>query len=76
MSVYDTIIRESAPQHYHVSASDVLDIQDTTSATEIVRALRRKLPGFLDSERKVNAIKAKFVREFEFVWKPERTHSG
>ena len=76
MSVYDTIITESAPQHYHLSASDVLDIQDTTSATEIVRALRRKLPGFLDSERKVNAIKAKFVREFEVVWKPERTHSG
>ena len=50
MSVYDTIITESAPQHYHLSASDVLDIQDTTSATEIVRALRRKLPGFLDSE--------------------------
>jgi len=67
MSVYDTIIRESAPQHYHLSASDVLDIQDTTSATEIARALRRKLPGFLDSERKVNAIKAKFVREFDIV---------
>ena len=30
----------------------------------------------MDSERKVNAIKAKFVREFEVVWKPERTHSG
>lgn len=76
MSVYNTIITESAPQHFHLSASDVLDIQDTTSATEIVRALRRKLPGFLDSERKVNAMKAKFVREFEVVWKPERTHSG
>jgi len=48
MSVYNTIITESAPQHYHLSASDVLDIQDTTSATEIVHALRRKLPGFLD----------------------------
>ncbi|XP_068697190.1 uncharacterized protein [Montipora foliosa] len=76
MSVYNTIITGSAPQHFHLSASDVLDIQDTTSATEIVRALRRKLPGFLDSERKVNAMKAKFVREFEVVWKPERTHSG
>ena len=76
MTVYETIINESAPQHYHLSASDVLDIQDTTSATEIVRALRRKLPGFLDSERKVNAMKAKFVQEFEVIWKPERTHSG
>ena len=76
MSVYDTIMTESAPHHYHLSASEVLDIQDTTSSTEIVRALRRKLPGFLDSERKVNAIKTKYVREFEVVWKPERTHSG
>ena len=64
MTVFETIITESAPQHFHLSASDVLDIQDTTSATEIVRALRRKLPGFMDSERKVNAMKAKSVREF------------
>ena len=76
MTVYDTIITESAPQHYHLSASDVLDIQDTTSPTEIICALRRKLPGFLDSERKVNTMKAKFVKEFEVVWKPERTNSG
>ena len=75
-TVYDLIITESAPRYYHLSASDVLDIQDTTSATEIVRALRRKLPSFLDSERKVNAIKAKFVKEFDVMWKPERTHSG
>ena len=64
MTVFETIITESAPQHFHLSASDVLDIQDTTSATEIVCALRRKLPGFMDSERKVNAMKAKSVREF------------
>ena len=76
MTFYDTIIVESAPYHYHLSASDVLDIQDTTSATEIVRALRRKLPGFLDSERKVNGVKAKYMKEFEILWKPERTHSG
>ena len=76
MTVYDTIIVESAPYHYHLSASDVLDIQDTTSAREIVRALRRKLPGFLDSERKVNGVKAKYMKEFEILWKPERTHSG
>lgn len=76
MTVYETIINESAPQHYHLSYSDVLDIQDTTSATEIVRTLRRKLPGFLDSERKVNTMKNKFVQEFEVLWKPERTHSG
>ena len=76
MTVFETIITESAPQHFHLSASDVLDIQDTTSATEIVRALGRKLPGFMDSERKVNAMKAKFVREFEVIWQPKRTHSG
>ena len=64
MTVFETIITEFAPQHFHLSASDVLDIQDTTSATEIVCALRRKLPGFMDSERKVNAMKAKSVREF------------
>ncbi|CAH3163305.1 unnamed protein product, partial [Porites lobata] len=69
-------ILASAPYHYHLSTSDVLDIQDTTSATEIVRALRRKLPGFLDSERKVNGVKAKYMKEFEILWKPERTHSG
>ena len=76
MSLYDTIIAEHAAQHFHLSASDVLDIQDTTSPTEIIRALRRKLPGFMDSERKVNTMKAQFVKEFEVVWKPERTNSG
>ena len=76
MSVFDLIITESTPQHNHWFASEVLDIQDTTNATEIVPALRRKLPGFLGSERKLNAIKAKFVREFEVAWKRERTHSG
>jgi len=76
MSLYDTIIAEHAAQHFHLSASDVLDIQDTTSPTEIIRVLRRKLPGFMDSERKVNTMKAQFVKEFEVVWKPERTNSG
>ena len=76
MTVFETIITESAPQHFHLSVSDVLDIQDTTSATETVHALRRKLPGFMDSERKVNAVKAKCVREFEVIWQPKRTHSS
>lgn len=30
----------------------------------------------MDSERKVNTMKAKFVREFEVIWQPKRTHSG
>lgn len=76
MTVYDTNVVESAPYYYHLGASDALDIQDTTSATEIVRALRRKLPGFLDFQRKVNGVKAKYMKEFEILWKPERTHSG
>lgn len=42
----------------------------------MIRALRRRLPRFFDSERKVNSLKVKFRREFEVVWKPERTHSG
>ena len=46
MSVYDRILTEAAPQHYHLSAFEVLNIQDTTSATEIIRTLRRKLPVF------------------------------
>ena len=38
--------------------------------------LRRKLPGYFDSESKVNILKAKLRREFEVVWQPQRTHSG
>ena len=67
---------ECAAEHFHLSASDVLDIEGTTSPTEIVPTLRRKLPSFMDSERKVNTMKAKYVREFEVVWKLERTNSG
>ena len=74
--VYDTIVQEHAPKHFHLSAIEVLDLQDITSSTAIMRTLRRKLPGFFDSERKVNNLKAKLRREFEVVWKPERTHSG
>lgn len=75
-SIYDIIVEEDASTHHHLSAIEVLDLQDTTNPTELMRALRRKLPGFLDSERKVNSLKAKFRREFQVVWQPERTHSG
>ena len=74
--VYDIIVEEDAAAHHHLSAIEVLDLQDTTNPTEMIRALRRRLPRFFDSERKVNSLKAKFRREFEVVWKPERTHSG
>lgn len=75
-SIYDIIVEEDAAIHHHFSAMEVLDLQDTTNPTELMRALRRRLPGFFDSERKVNSLKAKFRRECEVVWKPERTHSG
>lgn len=75
-SIYDIIVEEDAAIHHHLSAMEVLDLQDTTNPTELMRTLRRRLPGFFDSERKVNSLKAKFRREFEVVWKPERTHAG
>ena len=75
-SIYDIIVEEDAAIHHHLSAIEVLDLQDTTNPTETMHALRRKLPGFFDSERKINTLKAKFRKEFEVVWQPERTHAG
>ena len=66
-TVYDTIIDQDAANNHHLSAVEVLDPQDTTNPTEMMRSLRRKLPGFFDSERKVNTLKSKFRREFEVV---------
>jgi len=57
--IYDLIIQQDAAQHYHRSAIEVLNLQDTTNPTEILRELRRKLPGYFDSESKVNILKAK-----------------
>ena len=57
--IYDTIVEQDAANHHHLSAIEVLDLQDTTNPTEMMRALRRKLPGFFASERKVNSLKAK-----------------
>jgi len=74
--IYDLIIQQDAAQHYHLSAIEVLNLQDTTNPTEMLRELRRKLPGYFDSESKVNILKAKLRREFEVVWQPQRTHSG
>ena len=59
-SIYDIIVEEDAAIHHHLSAIEVLDLQDTTNPTETMHALRRKLPGFFDSERKINTLKAKF----------------
>lgn len=74
--IYDIIIQQDAAKHYHLSAMEVLNLQDTTNPTEMLRELRRKLPGYFDSESKVNILKAKLRREFEVVWQPKRTHSG
>lgn len=73
--IYDIIITQEAANHHHLSAIEVLNLQDTTNPTEMIGTLRRKLPGFFYSERKVNNLKAKLRREFEVIWRPERTHS-
>ena len=64
-SIYDIIVEEDAAVHHHLSAIEVLDLQDTTNPTEMMRALRRKLPGFFDSERKVNTLKVKFEKSLK-----------
>ena len=64
----------SKKDHGNNNWDGTLSPQDVVNLA--IRALRRRLPRFFDSERKVNSLKAKFRREFEVVWKPERTHSG
>jgi len=40
--VYDLIIQQDAAQHYHLPATEVLNLQDTTNPTEMLRELTRK----------------------------------
>ena len=51
-------------------------MQDSTSQKETFRNLRKQLPGFFDSERRVDKLKFKWHQEFEAVLQPIKTKTG
>jgi hypothetical protein len=75
-SLYDILTKEHSAKNNHISAMEILKMQDHCSMTELFRSLRRKLTGYFDSERETDKLKAKFNKEFEFEFEFMGTTGG
>ena len=65
-TVYEILTTEHSANISHLSAIDIIKMQDNCSMTQPFRDLRRKLPGFFDSERQTDKLKMRFNKEFKF----------
>ena len=75
-SVYEILTTECAAKNNHISAMEIIKMQDNCSMTEIFRALRRKLPGYFVSERQTEKLKSQFNEEFRVIFEPVQTKTG
>lgn len=75
-SIYDTLPVDIASNIHHISSFEVLKMQDSISQKETFRSLRKHLPGFIASERRIEQLKCKWHKEFEVVLQPSRTKTG
>lgn len=75
-SVYEILITEHSANISHLSAIDIIKMQDNYSMTQLFRVLRRKLPRFFDSERQTDKLKMSFNKEFEVLLEPMETKTG
>ena len=75
-TVYEILTTEHSANISHLSAIDIIKMQDNYSMTQLFRDLRRKLPGFFDSERQTDKLKMRFNKEFEVLLEPVETKTG
>ena len=75
-TLYEELTTTHAASTSTVSAAGLLQLIDTVNTTETISQLRKLLPGYFASQRKVTALKAKFREEFNAVLKPKRTATG
>ena len=75
-SVYEEITSKHAATKYFLNATDILYIQDQFNLTNTFRLLRKKMPGYFDSERQCDRLRKQWHSEFIAILKPERIHNG
>ena len=75
-SVYEEITSKHAATKYFLNAADILYIQDQFNLTNTFRLLRKKMPGYFDSERQCDRLRKQWHSEFIAILKPERIHNG
>jgi hypothetical protein len=75
-TVYNILTGEHAAKRYHFKAAEILDITDNMNSSDVVDYFRKKFPGLVDSNYKVDNLKKSYKKEFEKVLLPERTPAG
>ena len=75
-SLYEELTTKHAASTSAVSAANLLQLIDTVNTTESIAQLRKLLPGYFPSQRKVSTLKAKCRQEFQAVLRPSRTATG
>lgn len=76
VSLYKELIHSHAAAASSIPATELLQLIDSVNTTEAISELRKKLPGYFASHRKVTALKNKYKEEFEAVLLPKRTATG
>ena len=74
-SLYDFLIKSHSAEHYHITADELLMIVDTKSVQEIISYLRKRLPGFLASEKATRKLKAQ-LNDGMRILEPKSTATG
>ena len=74
-SLYDFLIKSHSAEHYYITADELLMIVDTKSVQEIISYLRKRLPGFLASEKATRTLKAQ-LNDGMRILEPKSTATG
>ena len=75
-SLYDTLTTKHAAERHHISANQILQVEDNCSAADAVDYVRRTYPGLICSSYAVDKLKNKWKKECEAVLQPKRCSTG
>ena len=72
-TVYDILTKKHAAERHFISAKEILQVEDNSSASDAMMYVRRKFPGLMSSSYAVDCLKKD---ECTAVLKPERCATG
>ena len=75
-TVYDILTKNHAAERHFISAREILQVEDNSSASDAMTYVRRKFPGLISSSYAVDCLKKDLKKECAAVLKPERCATG
>ena len=74
-NLYESLVKCHSAKQFHINAEEILKMCDTKNTEDVIKYLRKRLPGFLAPERETKRLKSSMNRCMN-VLDPKMTATG